>query len=171
MTVALSLEDIRDDVTAELIEQGYTRAQAERAVKTSQAPDFATMTREVLEFLRGAAPAAQSAPKPTATQEETAVQKRICSGYDRKCTTELGPRTTTGLCYKCAARKAYHDKQAKLGKKVRKHPGTESVPEKPANGSIVMLELNEEQLNHFLVRLPLEDKHILAQRWLLGEQL
>lgn len=170
----LTIEDLRDDAIAGLVDQGYSRTEATAAVGRSSSTDFSGLFRDGLEWLssrratgqeRGISIPIKEKPKMKTAKPEA----RICRGYERDCKNELTPRNTTGLCSACYARKGYHDRKPKGSKKSAVRRVVNATP--PAvDRQIVSIHVDEAQLNRFLVGLSLLDKQTLVQTWLSGEQ-
>lgn len=117
-----------------------------------------------------------STPSSRSTSPEVPMAKRICEGFEKACTNEISERNTTGLCTRCYARKNYreHHPSAKPRNKARSANGhvrtAKSNGVAPPQNGRVTLELNEEQLNRFLISLPLDNKQRLMNAYLRGEE-
>lgn len=177
-----AVEEIRADVTTDLIDQGYAEAEARAAVARSSEPVFSKMYAEALGWLKQRANSSgnraiesQQLPKEKAVMKSATKEKRICPGFERQCTTQIGPRRS--LCGTCYSRKNYreHHPNAKFrGRKPAAAAASSQAPaarktRKPNASRTLPLQVSEEVVNRFLIGLPFEDKVALAQSWLQTE--
>lgn len=153
-------EKVKSDVIAALVDQGFKRAQAAWAV-AGKTGTFAAVFAAALNDLKNSH-ANGRIHQPRSPQTIHMSKTKTCKGYGQSCDAQLSPGNTTGLCTRCYARKNYHDNK---NGRTAKEKTTKVVT--PQNDQAV-LRVNEEQLNRFLVGLPMEAKQQLAQHWLSG---
>lgn len=167
MTAQLTPAEIRDDVIAALIDQGFTRHHATWAVnlKLCGGEKFEDLFRKSLDLLQNT---------PTVHRGKT----NGANGSDPSHTSHTSD--TPALCQcgrpakhrgRCAVRRAAAENkkhgQAPAPVLLKKQPAPQP-PAPPTDPALISLVINEDQLDRFLTGLPIEAKRDLAQSWLSG---
>lgn len=170
-------EEIRDEVAAALVDQGYSPKKAKAASLAARGNCFSDLFKSGLDFIR------QSYSTPSVMlsrpiERETmkfetpaADEVRFCPGYKRTCGEPLAKMNRSGLCKKCYGNKQYHDRgknqrAAARNSKSSKRSKSSSPAPKVVDVGRYVLEVTEEQLDRFLTKLPIVDKQMLANYYL-----
>lgn len=169
--IPITEDEIREDVAAALVDQGYSRTVAKSASIAARGDSFFEMFKSALEFVGRARstgrPIDINRERETMKPETAAAGRKTCRGFEKECDEPLDQLNRSGLCRRCYGRKHYHEKH---GEKSTRKPAAARRRVVQASKVIdrerVALEVTESQLDRFLTKLPIADKQMLANYYL-----
>jgi hypothetical protein len=156
---ALSIAELRDDVIAALIDEGYKRPDATHAVWAQTSLTFSDLFRDSLNWLRTPKTGSVPAVKTGKQKPEPSAEPRLCQ---RDCGRRLRSHNQSGVCTTCQRAEIRQGMVlAGAPQTTQPAPQTKPVLQNAANGRFHVL-LSERQVNRFLASLELDWRAFVA---------